>query len=89
MSKSRWRIACLPIFVCSSIALYSQVCGGTERWQVKVGTGSGVNSVRLRPHIQTDLQAGIHLPEPTRPPQNDNNIRPPEETHVTSFMHVS
>src|SRR6266851_9062247 len=67
MSKHVRVIAWFLIFLCSPPALYSQICGGTERWQVKVGTDSGVGSVQLQPHIQTDLQALIHLPEPARP----------------------
>ena len=62
-----------------------QTCGGTERWQVKVGTDSGAGSVQLQP-IQITLQDIIKLQEPQLPPQADNDTRLPEETHVYQFQ---
>jgi hypothetical protein len=65
-----------------SLKVHAQTCGGTERWQVKVGTDSGAGSVQLSPIVQTTLQDAIHLPQPQLPPQNDNDTRLPEEVHV-------
>ncbi len=56
--------------------------GGTERWQVKVGTDTGVNRVELTPKIGITIHDIIRLNEPTRPPQGDNDTRLDEETHV-------
>jgi hypothetical protein len=64
----------------TSTGLAAQTCGGTERWQVKVGTDSGVDAVRLQPVVQTTLQDAIRLPQPHLP--SDNDTRLPEETHV-------
>jgi len=44
-------------------------CGGTERWQVKVGTDTGVGTVDLTNPISISVQDLIQLPEPQRPPQ--------------------
>jgi len=57
-------------------------CGGTERWQVKVGTDTGVGNVDLTNPISISVQDLIQLPEPQRPPQGDNNTRLLQETHV-------
>ena len=77
-------VTLLFVFCVLSLAhtLHAQTCGGTERWQVKVGTDSGSGTVQLQPLIQTTLQAAIHLPQPHIPPQGDNDTRLPEETHV-------
>jgi hypothetical protein len=62
--------------------LRAQTCGGTERWQVKVGADSGSDAVRLEPVVETTLQDAIRLSQPHLPPQSDNDTRLPEETHV-------
>jgi hypothetical protein len=62
--------------------LQAQTCGGTERWQVKVGADSGSDSVRLEPLVQTTLQDAIRLSQPHLPPSSDNDTRLPEERHV-------
>jgi hypothetical protein len=60
-----------------------QTCGGTERWQVKVGTDSDVGSVQLQPVIQTTVEAALRLQPPDQlPPSSDNDTRLPEEMHV-------
>jgi hypothetical protein len=65
--------------------LYSQqTCGGTERWQVKVGTDPNVGLVQLEP-IPTTLQDLIAIKEPKLPPQNDNDTRLEEETGIYQF----
>ncbi len=72
----------VALFVLFSAAPVSAQCGGTERWQVKVGTDSGVNRVQLTPRIDITIHDLIHLTEPTRPPQGDNDTRLDDETHV-------
>lgn len=66
------------------IELTAQPCGGIERWPVKVGTDSGVDSVNLQPQ-STTLQDLIHLGQPQLPPQGDDDTRLPEETTVYQF----
>jgi hypothetical protein len=63
-------------------ALNAQTCGGTERWPVKVGTDSGVARVDLSTQIPKGVPEMLALPEPQRPPKNDNDTRLNEETHV-------
>lgn len=62
--------------------LRAQTCGGTERWQVKVGTDSGSGTVQLQPLLQTTVQEAIHFPQPHLPSQTDHDTRLLEETHV-------
>jgi hypothetical protein len=72
----------LLLFGLNLPGLQAQACGGTERWQVKVGTDSGSDTVRLQPVVQTTLQDAIRLSQPHLPPKSDNDTRLPEETHV-------
>lgn len=60
--------------------LHAQTCGGTERWQVKVGTDSGAGSVQLQAVVPKTLQELINLQSPGLP--DDNVTRLPDETHV-------
>jgi len=76
------RTLLLLLSVLAPLTLHSQTCGGTERWQVKVGTDSGSGSVQLQSVIPTTVQDAIQLPQPHLPPQSDNDTRLPEETHV-------
>ena len=61
-----------------------QACGGTERWQVKVGADSNVGSVQLQP-IPISLQDLINLSHSQLPPSSDNDTRLPEEMSVYQF----
>jgi hypothetical protein len=84
LNKMRALVVLLVVFIpCSS---HSQTCGGTERWQVKVGTDSGSGTVQLQSVIQTTIQSAIALAQPHLPPQSDNDTRLPEETHVYRFQ---
>ncbi len=60
----------------------AQTCGGTERWQVKVGTDPKAGTIDLTARTPISLQDLINLPEPQRPPFRDNSTRLDEETHV-------
>jgi len=62
--------------------LQGQVCGGTERWAVKVGTDAGVINVDLSEQTPMGVPDMLGLHEPHRPPSGDNDTRLPEETHV-------
>jgi hypothetical protein len=72
----------MQLYVSIPTALKAQTCGGTERWQVKVGADSGVDSVRLDPIVQTTLQDVIRITTPQLPASSDNDTRLPEETNV-------
>jgi hypothetical protein len=61
-----------------------QVCGGTERWAVKGGSDSGVDSVSLQPQ-STTLQDLIHLDKVQLPRKGDDDTRLSEETSVYQF----
>lgn len=76
-------LALLSFVVYVPIPLQAQPrCGGTERWQVKVGTDSGVGNVDLTTQIPKSVPDMLALFEPQRPPKKDNDTRLPEETHV-------
>ena len=57
-------------------------CGGTERWQVKVGTDSSAHLVDVGTRVPIFLQELIGLPQPQLPPRHDNDTRLAEETRV-------
>src|SRR5258708_2572609 len=50
--------------------LHAQTCGGTERWQVKVGTDSGAASVQLQTVVPKTLQELINLQSLALPDDN-------------------
>ena len=74
-------LLCLAFCTLSSTPLQAQ-CGGTERWAVKVGTDPKAGTIDLTTRTPISLQDLINLPEPQRPPRNDNRTRLDEETHV-------
>jgi hypothetical protein len=69
------------LFLCSSLSLCAQ-CGGTERWQVKVGTDSGVARVQLSPVTPKTIAEMNSVFEPDRPSRHDNDTRVDEEVNV-------
>jgi hypothetical protein len=74
-------LLCLAFCTFSPTPLQAQ-CGGTERWAVKVGTDPKAGTIDLTNRTPISLQDLINLPEPQRPPRNDNRTRLDEETHV-------
>jgi hypothetical protein len=82
------RVAKWPLIVVVLLAALApsqtraRTCGGTERWQVKVGTDSGVGNVDLTTQIPMVVSDMLQLHQPQRPPKGDNDTRLAEETHV-------
>src|SRR5258707_15873103 len=74
-------LLCLAFCILSSAPLQAQ-CGGTERWAVKVGTDPKASTIDLTTRTPISLQDLINLPEPKRPPKNDNRTRLDQETHA-------
>jgi hypothetical protein len=77
----------LGVTILLSLAAYPSplggaTCGGTERWQVKVGTDTGVGNVDLTTQIPMTVPTMLQLSEPQLPATGDNNTRLSEETHV-------
>ena len=57
------------------IQIVAQTCGGTERWQVKVGTDPDAAGIDPASPVPATIHNMVGLPAPQLPPNSDNSTR--------------